>query len=143
NTLDTSAGAGFGGAIASYGTLRINGVSFAVNKARFGGGLFIGALVGAPPDSARATLQETSFESNSATRLGGALYTNGYTTVVSATHSFFLGNSAGDSGGAIARSNATLSIFDSSFLSNQATTAGGGLYVAADANGDPARVLVQ
>src|SRR5207237_1160973 len=66
--------AGFGGALASYGTLRINGVSFAVNKARFGGGLYIGTLVGAPMDSARATVQETSFQSNSATRLGGALY---------------------------------------------------------------------
>jgi predicted outer membrane repeat protein len=62
---------------------------------------------------------------------------------VTATHSFFLGNSAGDSGGAVARSNARLSIFDSSFLLNQATTAGGGIYVAADDSGDPARVWVQ
>jgi len=41
------------------------------------------------------------------------------------------------------RSNATLSIIDSSLLLNQAATAGGGLYVAADASGDPSRVLVQ
>lgn len=137
------AGSGLGGAIASYGTLRVNGVSFAVNKANYGGGLFAGSLAGAPLNSARASVQESSFQSNSARVLGGALFTNNYTTVVTATHSFFLGNSTNDSGGAVARVNATLNLVDSTFLVNQAATAGGGLYVAADDTGDPSRVLVQ
>ena len=137
------AGSGFGGAIASYGTLRTYGVSFAVNKARFGGGLFVGSLTGAPQDSARATVQESAFQSNSATLLGGALFTSNYTTVVTTTHSIFIGNSANDSGGAVARYKATLNIFDSTFLVNQAATAGGGLYVSADNTGDLSRVLVQ
>src|SRR5439155_9337069 len=141
--LDTSAGAGFGGAIASLGTMRLYGVNLSVNKARFGGALYVGALAGAPANSAHASVEATNFDSNVASRLGGGLYTNNYTTVVTMTHAFLRANSAGDSGGGVARSNAKLSIFDSWFGVNSATTAGGGLYVAADGVGDPSRVSVQ
>jgi predicted outer membrane repeat protein len=115
---------GYGGAVASLGTLALADGRFSANQGRFGGGLFVGGNAGA----ARADITRTLFWVNSAAAFGGALYTNVAASVITVTHSSFESNSAVTSGGGVARSDGQLQIWDSSFRANTAGT-GGGLYV--------------
>jgi predicted outer membrane repeat protein len=125
NTVPQSAPAlGYGGAVASLGTLSLSDGGFSSNQGRFGGGLYVGGNAG----TARAEINGTSFVFNSAGALGGGLYTNVAASVITVTNSSFLRNSAASSGGGVARDEAQLQIWDSSFRLNTAAT-GGGLYV--------------
>ncbi|TMC56118.1 MAG: hypothetical protein E6J26_07495 [Chloroflexi bacterium] len=133
---------GNGGAIASRGTLRMYNDEFIFNSARFGGALYVGPLAGAALGSVRTTIDATTFDLNSATVLGGALYTAGYTSVVTATQVVFHRNTASDGGGGVARYESNLRLVDSSFTDNHAATAGGGLYVASGGT-DPGQVFVR
>jgi predicted outer membrane repeat protein len=125
NTVPQSMSAlGYGGAVASLGTLWLSDGGFSLNQGRFGGGLYVGSNAG----TSRAEINRTSFVFNSAGAHGGGLYTNAATGVITVTNSSFLRNSAALNGGGVARGDAQLQIWDSSFRLNTAAT-GGGLYV--------------
>ena len=117
--------AGYGGAIYNEGVLTLTHSIVSKNEGRYGGGVFVGNNAA----GARAVIDRTSFLENVSGNLGGGLYTNIETTVIAVTDSVFNGNSAA-SGGGVARFNAGLSIFNSSFTQNTAT-AGGGLLLEA------------
>jgi predicted outer membrane repeat protein len=116
---------GYGGGVASLGALTLYDSFFSVNRGRFGGGLFVGGSA----TNARADVQRTIFSQNQSGSLGGGLYTNVDTTVITVTNSVFRRNTA-VSGGGIARFNAQLRVLNSSITQNTATS-GGGLYVGA------------
>lgn len=116
---------GYGGGIASLGTLTLYDSFLSVNRGRFGGGLFVGGSV----TNAQADVQRTTFSQNEARSLGGGLYANTETTVITVTNSIFRRNTA-VTGGALARFNAQLHLSNSSITQNSATS-GGGLYVGA------------
>jgi predicted outer membrane repeat protein len=125
NTVpDNTAAVGYGGGVASLGTLSLNDSRFELNRGRFGGGLFVGGNAG----TSRAQVQGTIFSYNTAGVLGGGLYTNFNAAVITVTNSTFFGNVAVGSGGGLARSDGQLQISNSSFRQNTAST-GGGLYV--------------
>jgi predicted outer membrane repeat protein len=115
---------GYGGGVASLGTLVLAGGDFQLNRGRFGGGLFVGGNAGL----ARAEVRGTRFAYNSAAGLGGGLYINFASTVITVTQSAFFRNSAVTSGGGVARSDGQLQIWNASFRANTAGT-GGGLFV--------------
>jgi len=115
---------GYGGAIANLGVMTITTTYFGQNQGRFGGAVFVGNN----GSGANATIKHSAFYQNTATQLGGGLYTNIQTTTVAIIDSAFNANSAG-SGGGIARFNAQLSIHNSSLTHNTATSGGGGLEV--------------
>lgn len=118
--------AGYGGTIASLGTMSIKDSSFSLSEGRFGGAVFVGGSLTA----ARATIEDTIFHENAAGQLGGGLYANAESTVITVTNSSFNGNSAA-TGGGIGRFNAQLRVYNSSITQNTATSVGGGLYVGA------------
>jgi predicted outer membrane repeat protein len=126
---------GYGGGIASLGTLTLYDSLLSVNQGRFGGGLFVGGNGG----NARADIQGTRFSQNSSGSLGGGLYTNAETAVVTVTNSIFHRNTA-PSGGGVGRFNTRLIISDSSFTDNQAVQQGGGLRSGAGPTTDPTLV---
>jgi predicted outer membrane repeat protein len=117
--------AGYGGAIYNESVLTLANSIVSKNEGRYGGGVFVGNNA----TGARAVIDRTSFLENVSGNLGGGLYTNIETTAITVTNSVFNGNSAA-SGGGVARFNAGLRIFDSSFTQNTAT-AGGGLLLEA------------
>lgn len=125
STPKDMAALGYGGGIASLGPLTLYDSLLTVNQGRFGGGLFVGGGAG----TARADIQRTVFSQNEAGSMGGGLYTNVETTVISVTNSVFRRNSA-ISGGGLARFSAQLTLTDSSLTQNTAIS-GGGLYVSA------------
>ncbi len=116
---------GYGGGLASLGTLTVWDSTFSANRGRFGGGMFVGGNVGA----ARAEINRSTFSTNTAAVFGGGLYTNVETTVISITQSSFRRNTAA-TGGGLARFNAQLRLLNSAVTLNTANT-GGGLYVGA------------
>jgi len=117
--------AGFGGAIYSGGVLTLTQSIVARNEGRFGGGVFVGNS-----SSARAWIDHTMFLRNVSGNRGGGLYTNDATTLITISNSAFYANTAQGGGGGLARFNAALSVFDSSFTQNTAA-AGGGLFLGA------------
>ncbi len=112
--------AGYGGAIYDESVLTLTNSIVSKNEGRYGGGVFVGNNA----TGARAVIDRTSFLENVSGNLGGGLYTNIETTAITVTRSVFNGNSAA-SGGGVARFNAGLRIFDSSFTQNTATSGGG------------------
>jgi predicted outer membrane repeat protein len=138
NTVPTSTIAvGYGGGIGSLGTLALYDGYVAINEGRFGGGLFVGGSL----TSARADVQRTIFNYNLAGSLGGGLYTNVDTTVITVTNSVFYANTAVNGGGA-GRFNARLKIINSSFAINQASGVGGGLSIGSGPTVDPTYVSI-
>ncbi len=117
--------AGYGGAVANLGVMTITSAYFGQNQGRFGGAVFVGGQ----GSNVNALIRHSGFYQNTATQLGGGLYTNVQTTTITVVDSAFNGNSAG-SGGGIARFNARLSIYDSSITQNTATSGGGGLWLS-------------
>mgnify|MGYP005853455277 CR=1 FL=1 len=117
--------AGFGGAIYSGGALTLTQSIVARNEGRFGGGVFVGNS-----SSARAVIDHVLFLRNVSGNRGGGLYTNDATTVITVSISAFYANTAQGGGGGLARFNAALGVFDSSFTQNTAA-AGGGLFLGA------------
>ncbi len=116
---------GYGGAIANGGVMTITSAYFGLNQGRFGGAVFVGNN----GSGANATIRHSAFYQNTATQIGGGLYTNIQTTTVAIVDSAFNGNSAG-TGGGIGRFNTRLSIYDSSITQNTATSGGGGMWVS-------------
>jgi hypothetical protein len=121
-TLDPNASfRGYGGAIASRGTLTMTGGTVYGNASRFGGGLYIGQAL-SPTVS---QLSGSTLILNQALYAGGGLYTSAdSTTVLTVTDTMFGGNRA-DVGGGLSRTNTPLSIFRSSFGLNEARIGGG------------------
>jgi predicted outer membrane repeat protein len=117
---------GYGGAIANLGVMTITTTYFGLNQGRFGGAVFVGNN----GSGANATIEHSAFYQNTATQLGGGLYTNIPTTTVTISNSVFHGNTTGGNGGGLARFNSNLKIFNSSFTNNTAA-AGGGLALSA------------
>jgi predicted outer membrane repeat protein len=115
---------GYGGAIASLGTMTLSDGYFGLNEGRFGGAVFVGGTIGA-----QATIDHTIFSQNTAGQLGGGLYTNVQTTTLTVSNSVFDRNTAA-SGGGIARFSARLRLLNSSVTNNTATL-GGGMYMSA------------
>ncbi len=117
--------AGYGGGIYNEGVLTLTNSILSQNEGRYGGGVFVGISV----TGARASIDHTLFLRNVSGNLGGGLYTNLITTTVTISDSVFLGNNA-RAGGGLARSNANLHVFNSSFTQNTAEL-GGGLLLSA------------
>ncbi len=120
---------GFGGGIASLGTLTLHN-SFVINNlGRFGGGLYLGG----DPNSSRTDLQQVRITGNEATVTGGGIFVN--TNPLTVTNTAFGFNRAEGSGGGLACSQcARLRVSNSVFITNTAAY-GGGLYVSAAAVG--------
>lgn len=116
---------GYGGGIYSNGVLTVAHSVLSSNEGRFGGGVFVGNS-----SNARALIDRSVFLSNLSGSLGGGLYANIVTTTITISNSVFNGNTAVGSGGGLARFNAALNIFNSSFTYNTAAS-GGGLYLGA------------
>jgi hypothetical protein len=127
-----------GGAIYSYGTLVLNGVTVQHNIARgynmaaYGGGLFVG--------NGTATLTSDTVDYNQALGAlavpgltgillgcGGGLYVGGGT--VTLTSDSVDSNSANFIGGGLYVTSATVSMFNDTVEFNSANKAGGGLYI--------------
>ncbi|MEP7358116.1 MAG: choice-of-anchor Q domain-containing protein [Anaerolineales bacterium] len=123
-TPQDSIGLGYGGAIYSSGSLFLFSSYLAHNEGRFGGGV---CACGANPIS-DATIQNTTLLQNTASQLGGGLYSNTDVTV-QILDSSFNGNTGG-SGGGLARINSPLTVWRSSFTFNHAASGGGGLLLA-------------
>ncbi len=112
---------GYGGAIASLGSMTLSDGYFSLNEGRFGGAVFVGGTIGAD-----ATIDHTLFSQNTAGQLGGGLYTNVQTTTITVSNSVFDRNIA-TTGGGVARFSAGLRLLNSSITNNTAAQ-GGGLY---------------
>lgn len=104
------------GVYSNGGSLQIEGGTFASNTATNGAGLYTTATT-------TTTITETSFEDNSATQDGGAIFNAGTLTVVL---SGFGNNSAGRYGGAISNSG-TATLSEAILGTNTAVTRGGGV----------------
>jgi hypothetical protein len=129
---------GYGGGIFNQGSLSLSDSFVVGNQGRFGGGLFVGNSA----TGARADVQHTLFAANTVEEYGGGLYTNSDNTVITVTKGVFDQNSA-RVGAGIARHNAHLEVSDSSFTSNTARRAGGGLAVMSGGGlADPTLVRV-
>ncbi len=114
---------GYGGAIASLGSMTLSDGYFSLNEGRFGGAVFVGGTIGAD-----ATIDHTVFSQNTAGQLGGGLYTNVQTTTITVSNSVFDRNIA-TTGGGVARFSAGLRLLNSSITNNTAAQ-GGGLYAS-------------
>jgi predicted outer membrane repeat protein len=127
-----------GGAIYNSGDMTFTNALVSRNEARNGGAVFVGVAPGT--DHARASIQHVIFNRNAAGSVGGALYASAapdtITTTVLISQSHFFNNTAAGGGG-VARFNAGLSIWNSSFIANAAllTT------FAADRQGGAIRIL--
>lgn len=121
----TTVAIGYGGAIANLGTMTMHDGYFGLNEGRFGGAVFVGGT-GTP---ARASIDASTFTTNKAGSIGGGLYTNADTTVMTITNSVFGGNTSAGVGGGFARFTASVWITNTSFRGNSATS-GGGLNIA-------------
>jgi predicted outer membrane repeat protein len=116
---------GYGGAIASLGTMTLYNGYFGLNEGRFGGAVFVGGTATA----ARASIDASTFTTNKAGSIGGGLYTNADTTALTVTNSVFGNNNSVGVGGGFARFNASVWITNTSFRGNSATS-GGGMNIA-------------
>jgi predicted outer membrane repeat protein len=123
-TPTSTIGIGYGGAIASLGTMTLSDGYLALNEGRFGGAVFVGGSLAA----AQATIDHTIFSQNTAGSLGGGLYTNVETTTITVSDSVFNRNTAA-TGGGIGRFAAKLRVNNSSITQNTATS-GAGLWVS-------------
>ena len=118
---NTDSISGRGAAIYSFGALNVYNSAFTNNQATKAGAIY----------AYREThLTDTSFEGNTASTLGGAIYIPSSTVAfVYTDNATFKGNSA-TSGGAIYAA-ATVGFIDTSFTENEATTSNGGaVYLA-------------
>ncbi len=117
-----SAAHGSGGAIESFmGAITVSGSLFSGNSAGVGGAVDIWGHL---------TVSDSEFKDNSAAR-GGAIHTSGSTLIM--TDSTLSGNSASDSGGAIATFNwagGLVSATDSVFSGNSARIRGGAIFAS-------------
>jgi predicted outer membrane repeat protein len=100
------------------GIVHINGSTFNSNTATYGGAV--------ETDGNQLTIERSTFNSNHAFNLGGALWSEGSATpaLINVNHSEFSGNSADSMGGAIECDDGTLYVNASTFsgnLSNQGT----------------------
>ena len=141
-----------GGALYTEGALNVSDSNFINNKADYGGAI-------SNQNSANSTITNSTFKNNSASSRGGAIRNNGghlgiyestfednraveYGGAVSSFtdsttdvyDSIFIGNSAGDRGGAI-RNGGNLVVINSTFEHNNATNYGGAVsnYVESNA----------
>jgi predicted outer membrane repeat protein len=120
---------GYGGGIASLGTLTIHNSSFYFNQGLTGGGLYLAGGL----DSSAADLHQVKIESNRAKYNGGGVFADNTTMTI--TNTTFINNEAQGSGGGLACAQcARLRVSNSSFVTNKAAY-GGGLYVSAAASG--------
>jgi predicted outer membrane repeat protein len=110
---------GYGGGIYSNGVLTVTRSVLSANEGRFGGGVFVGNS-----SNALAVIDRSVFLSNISGNRGGGLYAN-TGAIITVTNSAFNGNTTVGIGGGLARFNAALSIFDSSFTYNTAASGGG------------------
>jgi Chlamydia polymorphic membrane protein (Chlamydia_PMP) repeat len=125
---------GYGGAIASFGTLSLADSIVYGNQARFGGGLYVSDDGQA---ASFANIVNTEFKLNSAggtsTGYGGGLLTEGSLLInpptVYITGSAFDYNTSGGIGGGLGRYDSDLHIENSSFTNNTAASVGGGLSI--------------
>ncbi len=126
---------GDGGAIdLQSGSVDITNSNFSDNVANAGHG----GAIDLDPTNAELTITDSSFERNSSATEGGALFTEGDVNI---TNSSFIDNTAVQSGGAISQAgntSSTLTILDSTFTTNRATSTalnqgdGGAVHVDAD-----------
>ncbi|MCQ2379717.1 MAG: hypothetical protein MJ025_02175 [Victivallaceae bacterium] len=107
----------YGGAVfANYdAAIGIKGSTFSGNAARYGGVIYSNTGV---------VVEKSHFSSNMSTASGGAIYSAAGTV----TESTFIGNGAGDNGGAICNTGDTMTISGSAFTDNRATGSGGAIY---------------
>jgi predicted outer membrane repeat protein len=125
---------GYGGGIASLGTLTIHNSFIYANEGLTGGGLYLAGGL----DSSRADLQQVNIENNQVKRNGGGIFADNTTLTITNTNLSY--NEAEGSGGGLACAQcARLRLSNSSFINNKAAY-GGGLYVSAAAVSGYARV---
>ena len=110
-----------GGAIYAVGAVTITGGNFSDNTST-GTSADGGAIYAA---SVKAT--DATFEANTATHDGGAIYTSGTGGSADLKNDVFLGNTSGRQGGAVSAAN--LKVESSTFRGNISTTAGGAIYL--------------
>jgi predicted outer membrane repeat protein len=121
STLEgNSAGYG-GGAIAQNGgkTVRVSGSTFSDNSSDNGGAFF--------QNAGTSNIADSTFDNNIADARGGAIAISTGNSVIGGNTSI-LGNSAGDSGGAVYLRNGTFDISDVRFESNEAAFNGGAIF---------------
>ncbi|MEI6165854.1 MAG: choice-of-anchor Q domain-containing protein [bacterium] len=121
----------------SGGAVNLSASDFLFDGCRFASNatMFVGGAVAGPENTSAQTYQflNCQFIGNRAVREGGAIYT--YTPSLWLSNCTFLVNTSGINGGAVSRSNVgigTLTVLDSLFAGNAATTNGGAIYGAAD-----------
>ncbi|MBK9745744.1 MAG: CSLREA domain-containing protein [Chloroflexi bacterium] len=131
NTAATSAGNGFGGAIACLAgcTLTVTGSTFTSNSAVNTGGTAQGGAIYIGSSAADHSIADTTFTNNSVSGvgsgMGGAIH-KASTTALTISGSVFTGNSATTLGGAIYNNQGTVTVTSSRIESN--TAANGGAY---------------
>ena len=120
---------GYGGGVASLGTLTVHNSIFYSNEGLTGGGLYLAGGL----DSSRADLQQVSIENNRVKHNGGGIFADNTTLTITNTN--ISSNKAQGSGGGLACAQcARVRVSNSSFITNTAAY-GGGLYVSAAVSG--------
>ncbi|MEM7314669.1 MAG: choice-of-anchor Q domain-containing protein, partial [Planctomycetota bacterium] len=114
----TGNSATFGGGVYSTGQLLLSGTAISNNTSSSdGGGLFLGS-------ESTTTIVTSHVSGNTATRMGGGLEGNGALTVEDST---FSANSGERGGGIYLQSSSNVSVRNTTFSGNTASTFGGGL----------------
>jgi hypothetical protein len=133
NTAGYGYSLGQGGAIFNAGPLSLNGCTLSGNSASLGGGILNRTSAGSA-----VTLNNDTLKSNAATTAGGAGSGLGggldvdYGTLT-LTNDTVQSNQAATAGGGLYVDYGTLTLTNDTVQSNQAATAGGGMYIAAGA----------
>ncbi|MCD8377379.1 MAG: hypothetical protein LUB59_01175, partial [Candidatus Gastranaerophilales bacterium] len=125
-----------GGAIYNKGEMDIDNATFTSNSSTDAGGAILLSTSGSSDDSdtpaLSASISNTTFSKNSS-KNGGAIFVLGsseYDNYVTISNSTFTSNKASSYGGAIyADTYTNVTIVDSDFKNNTASTAGGAIYV--------------
>ena len=114
-----------GGAIMNRGAVTVRGGSISFNRAGFGGAIYHAAI------SETLAITGTTFSYNTADTAGGALYTHGPTTLAGVT---LQNNEAASAGGGILHTSAPLVVSTSTLRLNRAAQGGGLAVYAGDAS---------
>jgi predicted outer membrane repeat protein len=123
-----------GGAIYNKGTIGTSdapttGLTFTNNQAAYGGAIYNNGTIG----TSDAPATGLTFQNNTATENGGAVYNNGTLSASGMTFSNsddFTGDNAKFGGAIYNATNGTITLSNSQFTGNKATTSGGAIYNA-------------
>lgn len=135
SAITSVASGGWGGAIFGTGTqITVNGCTFINNSAN--GSTEGGGAINNYSSSSYTgvlTVNNSTFFNNTATYLGGAIYSHNYSTI-NVTDSTLTGNSAVDGGAIYVNTSSQLTVTNSTITANSATDTGGGIYNYSSAN---------